>query len=81
VLIFAKSQTQTPHELRTRAEENLATARQDAHAVNTTAVQRLLRVPAAGANTFEAGVKAALDAMRQVNFGNADASDEQEFVA
>ena len=72
VLIFAKSKAQTPHELRTRAEENLATARQDAHAANTVAVQRLLRAPAAGANTYEAGVKAALDAMRQLNFGNTD---------
>lgn len=27
VLIFAKSQAQTPHELRTLAEKNLATAR------------------------------------------------------
>lgn len=71
VLIFAKSQAQTPHELRTRAEANLARARQDAHAANTAAVQRLLRAPAAGPNTFEAGVKAALDAMRQLNFGNA----------
>lgn len=71
VLIFAKSKAQTPHELRMAAEKNLATARQDAHAANTAAVQRLLRSPAAGPNTFEAGVKAALDAMRQVNFGNA----------
>jgi hypothetical protein len=71
VLIFAKSQTQTPHELRTLAEKNLTRARQDAHAANVTAVQRLLRAPA-GKNTFEAGVKAALDAMRQVNFGNAE---------
>jgi hypothetical protein len=69
VLIFAKSKDQTPHELRTRAEENLATARQDAQTANTAAVQNLLRSPAAGPNTFEAGVKAALDAMRQTNFG------------
>lgn len=71
VMIFARSAFQTPHELRMTAEKNLATARQDAQAVNTAAVQRLLRAPAAGPDTFEAGVKAALDAMRQVNFGNA----------
>jgi hypothetical protein len=70
VLIFAKSQAQTPHEFRTKAEKNLATARQDAHAANTAAVQRLLRAPSAGANTYEVGVKAALDAMRQLNYGN-----------
>jgi hypothetical protein len=50
--------------------QNLTTARQDAQTVNTAAVQRLLQAPAPGRNSFEAGVKAALDAMRQVNFGN-----------
>ena len=71
VLIFAKSARQTPHELRTRAEENLLRAREDAQAVNTTAVQKLLRAPRPGKpDSFEAGVKAALDAMRQVNFAN-----------
>jgi hypothetical protein len=57
-----------------RGEAGHGTA--DAHAANTVAVQRLLRAPATGANTYEAGVKAALDAMRQLNFGNAGDSDE-----
>lgn len=72
VLIFAKSAAQTPHELRTLAEANLARAREDAQAANTSAVQKLLRAPRTGKpDNFEAGVKAALDAIRQANFGNA----------
>ncbi|HEX9226162.1 MAG TPA: hypothetical protein VF885_05845 [Arthrobacter sp.] len=71
VLIFAKSAAQTPHELRTRAEENLTRAREEAQAVNTAAVQKLLQAPRHGKpDSFEAGVKAALDAMRQANFAN-----------
>lgn len=71
VLIFAKSAAQTPHELRTRAEENLTRARQDAQGVNTAAVQKLLRSPRPGKpDSFEAGVKAALDAIRQANFAD-----------
>lgn len=71
VLIFAKSAARTPHELRTLAETNLARAREDAQAANAAAVQKLLRAPRPGKqDSFEAGVKAALDAIRQANFAS-----------
>ncbi|MET1155883.1 hypothetical protein [Arthrobacter sp.] len=48
-----------------------ARARAGAETVNTAAVQKVLRAPRAGRpDTFEAGVKAALDAIRQANFAS-----------
>lgn len=72
VLIFARSQTQTLHELRMVAEEKLATALQDARRANSETVFRLLRAGhAPKPNTFESGVKAALGAMRELDHANA----------
>ena len=70
VLLFCRSSGQTPHALRLRAEADLVNARSDAHRENAAAVRRLLRTPVASrGNTFEEGVKAALEAMRAPDFG------------
>jgi hypothetical protein len=71
VMIFARSERQTPHELRMSAEKKLATALQDAHRANGEAVFKLLGTGhGSRPDTFQAGVKAALDAMRELNQSN-----------
>jgi hypothetical protein len=73
VMIFARSQRQTPHELRMAAEKKLATALQDAHRANGETVFKLLATGhGSRPDTFQAGVKVALDAMRELNQSNKD---------
>lgn len=70
VLLFCRSARQTPHALRLQAEAKLLSARSDAHRESAAAVQHLLGTPVNGpSNTFEAGVKAALESMRALSPG------------
>jgi hypothetical protein len=71
VMIFARSAQQTPHEQMMRAEQKLAIALQDAHRANATAVNWLPDSgPGDRPDTYQAGVKAAWDAMRELNQPN-----------
>ncbi|GAB3283626.1 hypothetical protein GCM10027449_26830 [Sinomonas notoginsengisoli] len=77
LLTFCRSAEQTPHELRMAAEQNLERAREDAHRDAVQAVQGLLRRPRGPrADTFQDGVRAALDALRQAGFGAGDPHGE-----
>lgn len=71
VLTFARSARQTPHELRMAAEVKLEKAYADCSDAELRAVQRLLEKPmeAGSDDTYEAGVRAAMDALRALNFG------------
>ena len=71
ILTFARSASQTPHELRMAAEVKLEKAYADCSAAELRAVQRLLEQPreSGSEDTFEAGVRAAMEAMRGLNFG------------
>lgn len=73
LLTFCRSAAQTPHELRTIAEEKLRTSRAEISQAHTRAVHRLLMVPRVGdTDSYAAGVKAALNALREHNFGRQD---------
>lgn len=73
LLTFCRSAGQTPHELRAAAEEKLLTTRSEISQAHTRALQRLLMVPRADSpDTYAAGVKAALNAIREQNFGRQD---------
>lgn len=76
LLTFSRSAAQTPHELRTIAEEKLRTSRAEISQAHTRAVHRLLMVPRVdGTDSYAAGVKAALNALREQNFGRQDIDD------
>ncbi|MBG0738934.1 hypothetical protein IV500_05790 [Paeniglutamicibacter antarcticus] len=69
LLTFCRSAQQTPHELRMLAEQELTQARATIHREYSAAVYGLLGHQRAGRpDTYEAGVKAALDAARQLGF-------------
>lgn len=70
VMIFARSEGQTPHELRMAAEEKLETARADVHRDVTQALLTLQGRAADAEGTYADGVRAALDAVRQLNFAH-----------
>ncbi|MET4144271.1 hypothetical protein [Arthrobacter sp. UYCo732] len=79
LLTFCKSAHQTPHELRKLAEQDLADARGVIHRQYAAAIYGLLGQPRAGRpDTYEAGVKAALDAVRQLGFPYTDDSSDDE---
>jgi hypothetical protein len=81
LLTFCRSAQQTPHELRMRAEQELEDARGKIHREYAATIYALLGHPRAGRpDTYEAGVKAALDAVRQLGFpytdpGSSDGED------
>jgi hypothetical protein len=81
LLTFCRSAQQTPHELRMRAEQELEDARGKIHREYAATIYALLGHPRAGRpDTYEAGVKAALDAVRQLGFpytdpGSSDSED------
>ncbi|WP_026535765.1 hypothetical protein [Arthrobacter sp. H14] len=74
LLTFCRSKGQTPHNLRMQAEEKLEQAHTTVHRSDVTAVQTLLRGNRSG--TFEDGVKAALDALRQSAFSRTQTIDD-----
>lgn len=80
LLTFCRSALQTPHELRMLAEQELTDARGRIHREYAATIYALLGQPRAGRpDTYEAGVKAALDAVRQLGFpytGDDSADDE-----
>lgn len=70
LLTLCRSADQTPHQLRALAEDNLRQARDDISTAHMRALQRLLMVPhGESPDTFSAGVKAAMNAVRELNFG------------
>jgi hypothetical protein len=81
LLTFCRSAQQTPHELRLAAEQELEDARGKIHREYAATIYALLGHPRAGRpDTYEAGVKAALDAVRQLGFpytdpGSSDGED------
>ena len=79
LLTFCRSAGQTPHELRMLAERKLEQARAGIHREYAEAVYGLLgRARDGRPDNFEAGLKAAMDAVRQLGFLNtADATDEE----
>jgi hypothetical protein len=81
LLTFCRSAQQTPHEMRMLAEQELTEARGKIHRDYATAIYALLGHPRAGRpDTYEAGVKAALDAVRQLGFPytDTDSSDGED---
>lgn len=69
LLTFCRSAQQTPHELRMLAEQELDDARSKIHREYAASIYGLLGQPRSGRpDTYEAGVKAALDAVRQLGF-------------
>jgi hypothetical protein len=81
LLTFCKSKYQTPHELRMKAEQELADARSQIHREYAATIYALLGQPRAGRpDSYEAGVKAALDAVRQLGFPytDPDSSDGED---
>ncbi len=69
LLTFCRSAQQTPHELRMAAERELDEARGKIHRDYAASIYALLGHPRGGRpDTYEAGVKAALDAVRQSGF-------------
>ena len=79
LLTFCRSAGQTPHELRMLAERKLEQARAGIHREYAEAVYGLLgRARDGRPDNFEAGLKAAMDAVRQLGFPNtADVPDEE----
>ncbi|MCC3292521.1 hypothetical protein [Arthrobacter sp. zg-Y1110] len=71
LLTFCRSAGQTPHELRSIAEAKLEKAYGDCSDAQIREVHRLLEQPRAinRGDTYEDGVRAAMDAMRSLNFG------------
>lgn len=80
LLTFCRSAQQTPHELRMKAEQELTEARAKIHREYGAAICGLLGHPRAGRpDTYEAGVKAALDIVRQLGFPyTPDSSDDED---
>lgn len=80
LLTFCRSAQQTPHELRMLAEQELTDARGKIHREYAATIYGLLGQPRAGRpDTYEAGVKAALDAVRQLGFPyTAESSDGED---
>lgn len=70
VLTFARSKAQTPHELRVRAERDLADARAAIHRQYASAVWGIKTRPrpAGTDDSYEAGVTAALETVRALGF-------------
>jgi hypothetical protein len=69
LLTFCRSAQQTPHELRMLAEQELEEARAKIHREYASIIYGLLGHSRAGRpDTYEAGIKAALDAVRQIGF-------------
>lgn len=70
ILTFARSQGQTPHALRLRAEQDLEDARGRIHRQYAAAVwgMRTQTRPDGVEDSYEAGVKAALDSVRSLGF-------------
>ncbi|GAA4035002.1 hypothetical protein GCM10023063_19140 [Arthrobacter methylotrophus] len=74
LLTFCRSAQQTPHELRMLAEQELTEARGKIHREYAAAIYALLGHPRGGRpDNYEDGVKAALDAVRQLGFPYSDA--------
>lgn len=79
LLTFCRSAQQTPHELRMLAEQELTEARGKIQRDYAAAIYALLGQSRAGRpDTYEAGVKAALDAVRQLGFPYSDVSPDGE---
>lgn len=79
LLTFCRSAQQTPHELRMLAEQELTEARGKIHRDYAAVIYGLLGHPRGGrTDTYEAGVKAALDAVRQLGFPYTDESSDGE---
>lgn len=74
LLTFCRSAQQTPHELRMAAEQKLEDARGKIHGEYAAAIYALLGHSRGGRpDTYEDGLKAALDAVRQLGFPYAGA--------
>lgn len=79
LLTFCRSAQQTPHELRMKAEQELTEARGKIHREYAAAIYGLIGHPRAGRpDSYEAGVKAALDTVRQLGFPYTDDSSDGE---
>lgn len=81
LLTFCRSAQQTPHEMRMLAEQELNDARAKIQREYAAAIYALIGHPRGGRpDTFEAGVKAALDAVRQLGFPytGAESSDGED---
>ncbi|ACL42030.1 hypothetical protein Achl_4079 (plasmid) [Pseudarthrobacter chlorophenolicus A6] len=79
LLTFCRSAQQTPHELRLKAEQELTEARAKIHREYAATIYGLIGHTRAGRpDTYEAGVKAALDAVRQLGFPYSDDSSDGE---
>lgn len=76
LLTFCRSAGQTPHELRAAAEEKLQTTRSEISESHMRALNRLLLMPRGESpDTYAAGVKAAMNAVRELNFGRRNVDD------
>lgn len=75
LLTFSRSAGQTPHELRMQAERKLDRAYADCSAAELTAIHRLLERPRPDgeSDSFEAGVKAAMNVIRELSYGRRSA--------
>lgn len=79
LMTFCQSPQQTPHDLRMLAEKELAEARGNIHRQYAGAIYALIGHPRAGRpDTYEAGIKAALDAVRQLGFPYSDDASDDE---
>lgn len=78
LLTFCRSAQQTPHDLRLKAEQALEEARGRIHRQYAAAIYDLVGKSRNGRDdTYEAGVKAALDAVRQLGFPYMDDGDDE----
>lgn len=80
LLTFCRSAQQTPHELRMKAEQELTEARANIHREFAAAIYGLLgqQQRAGRPDTYEAGVKAAQDAVRQLGFPYTDGGEDED---
>ncbi|QOT19394.1 hypothetical protein [Paenarthrobacter sp. YJN-5] len=79
LLTFCRSAQQTPHELRMAAEQKLEDARGKIHREYAATIYALLGHPRGGRpDTYEDGLKAALDAVRQLGFPYTGYSDGED---
>jgi hypothetical protein len=79
LLTFCRSAQQTPHELRMRAEQALVEARAKIHREYSATIYALLGHLRGGRpDTYEAGLRAAMDAVRQLGFPYTDVGDDED---
>lgn len=79
LLTFCRSAQQTPHELRLKAEQELTEARAKIQREYAASIYAMIGKPRAGRpDSYEAGVKAALDTVRQLGFPYSDDSDGED---